>query len=85
LFEGPKLAQVAVKTVVGVFTNAAGIEDDDVGVLGAVRGHQALGFEQTGESLGIVLVHLAPKRAHEVAAGGAGAGRRHLRSVVCHA
>ena len=70
LLQGPQLAEVAIKPVVGVFPNAAGIEDHDVGVLGAVGRDHPFGFEEPGQALGVVLVHLAPERAHEVAAGG---------------
>jgi hypothetical protein len=44
LFEGPELAEVAVKPVVGVFPYAAGVEDHDVGVLGALRRDHPFGL-----------------------------------------
>ena len=41
----------------------------DVGVLDTRRRRVAVGFEQAGESLRVVLVHLAPEGAHEVPLG----------------
>ena len=38
-----QLAEVAVELVVGVLPDAAGVEDDDVGVLQARRGDEAVG------------------------------------------
>ncbi len=37
LFQGPQLAQVAVKPVVGVLPDAARVENHDVGILGTLR------------------------------------------------
>ncbi len=62
---------MAVQLVVGVLPDAAGVEHDHVGVVEAVGGHQAVRFEDAGEPLGVVLVHLAPEGADEVAAGSA--------------
>ena len=42
---------------------------DDIGILDARRRFHAVGREHTRDPLGIVLVHLAPVGADEVAAG----------------
>ena len=76
LLQGPQLTEVAIKPVVGVFPYAAGVENYDVSVLDAVRHHHPFGFEQAGQALGIVLVHLAAESAHQVPARLA-RGRRH--------
>jgi hypothetical protein len=69
LFQGPQLAEVAVKPVVGVFPYAAGVEDHDVCVLGALSSDHPFGLKKAGQALGVVLVHLAAKCAYEIAAG----------------
>ena len=67
-----QLAEVAVELVVGVLAHGAGVEDDDVGDVRALRGGDARevdvagGLEQPGEALGVVHVHLAPVGAHVV-------------------
>ena len=68
LFERAQLAQVAVEAVVCVLADAARVENDDVGILDILRRDQTLGFEEAGQTLGIVLVHLAAKSAHMVTA-----------------
>ena len=62
-----EVAEVAVELVVGVLPDAARVEHDDVGI-GQVAGRdEPVGLEQAGDALGVVLVHLAPERAHDVA------------------
>ena len=63
------MTEVAVKLVVGVLADAAGVEENDVGVLDVVGGLHAVGFEQASQALGVVLVHLAPEGPDEVLAG----------------
>ena len=63
------MAEVAIKPVVGVFPYATGVEDNDVRVLRAQGRDHPFGFEKAGQALGVVLVHLAPICAYEVAAG----------------
>ena len=65
-----QVAEVAVQLVVGVLPDAARVEDDHVGLVDARRGNQPVGLEQAGDALGVVLVHLAPERAHDVPARG---------------
>ncbi len=60
--------QLAVELVVGVLTDAARVEHDDIGRLDVVGGLHALGREQPGDALGVVLVHLTAERAHVEAA-----------------
>ena len=61
-----------VELVVGVLTDAARVEHDDVGRLEIVGRLHAVGDEQARDPLGVVLVHLAPVGAHEEAAGHGG-------------
>ena len=63
-----QVAEVAVQLVVGVFPDGAGVEDHHVRV-GVVGGPPVAGrFQQAGQPLGIVHVHLAAVRAHLVGA-----------------
>ena len=68
-----EMAEVAVQLVVGVLADAARVEHDDVGVAEVAGRDHPVGFEEAGDALGVVLVHLAPERAHDVAASGHGA------------
>jgi hypothetical protein len=63
-----EVSEVAVQLVVGVLTNTASVEHDHVGIGFGFGTDQAVGFEETRDALGVVLVHLAPHRAHDVAA-----------------
>ena len=65
-----EVAEVAVQLVVGVLADAARVQHDDVGVGLGRGGDHPVGLEQPGDALGVVLVHLAAERAHEVATGG---------------
>ena len=69
LLQRLQVAEVAVELVVGVLPDAAGVEHDDVGRVEVVGRLHALGREQSGDPLGVVLVHLAPVGAHEEAPG----------------
>ena len=60
--------EVAVELVVGVLADAARVEHDDVGGVEIVGGLHAVGDEQAGDALGVVLVHLAPVGAQVEAA-----------------
>ena len=62
-----EVAEVAVELVVGVLADAARVEHDDVGVVLGGGRHEPVGFEQSRDALRVVLVHLAPVGAHEVA------------------
>ena len=62
-------SEVAVELLIGVLADAARVEDDDVGVFETGRRFHAVGRQHAGNPLGIVLVHLAPVGADEVAAG----------------
>ena len=75
--------EVAVELVVGVLTDAARVQHDHVGRFELVGRLHALGREQSGDALGVVLVHLAPVGAHVEAAGAVGPrlGLGHGRSV----
>ena len=58
---------MAVQLVVGVLPDAARVQHDDVSVGEIAGGDQTVGLEETGDALGIVLVHLAAERPHDVA------------------
>jgi hypothetical protein len=64
-----EVAEVAVELVVGVLPDAAGVEHHHIGLGIAGSRNQAVGLEETGDALGVVLVHLAPEGAHGVGAG----------------
>jgi hypothetical protein len=64
-----EVAEVAVQLVVGVLTHRAGVEDDDVRLVGALGGADvARVLQQSGQPLGVVDVHLAPVGAYLVCA-----------------
>jgi hypothetical protein len=62
-----EVAEIAVELVVGVLADAARVEHDDVGVVLRSRRYEPVGLEQPRDALGVVLVHLAPVGAHEIA------------------
>ena len=66
LLEAPERA---VEPLVGVLPDAARVEHHHVGVLHGGGRRQAVGHQQPGEPLGVVLVHLAPEGADEVGPG----------------
>ena len=61
--------QRPVEPLVGVLPDAAGVEHDHVGVLHGGGRRQAVGHQQPGEPLGVVLVHLAPEGTDEIGPG----------------
>ena len=63
-----QVAEVAVQLVIGVLPDTARVQDDDVRVIESLRRDQAVGFQEAGQPLGVVLVHLAPERADQIAA-----------------
>ena len=64
---GLEVAEVAVQLVVGVLADAARVEHDDISVGELTGRDHAIGLEQPSDALGVVLVHLAPERAHDIA------------------
>ena len=62
-----RLAQVGRELRVGLLADRAGVEDDDVGVLGARRLAEAELLEQALDALGVVSVHLAAECGDVVA------------------
>ena len=64
-----EVAEVAVQPVVGVLSDAAGVQEDDVGRLHIVGRLHAVVCELGGQTLGVVLVHLTPEGADEVLLG----------------
>src|SRR5699024_2885912 len=67
-----------VESVVGVLAHGTGVEDDDVGLVVAVRLNVAGIVEESGESLGVVHVHLTSVGLDLVAAR---CGLGHRRGV----
>jgi len=63
-----EVAQGAVQAPVGVLPDGAGVEHDDLGIRGLLRGRVAVRLQEAGDAFGVVLVHLASERADEVAA-----------------
>ena len=63
---GCGLPEVRRELRVGLLANRAGVEHDDVRRLLASRLHVPSGLQRAGESLGVVRVHLAPKRVHYI-------------------
>jgi hypothetical protein len=61
--EGP------VQALVRVLPDAARVEDHHVGVLHRGGGLHAVRDQEPGQTLGVVLVHLAPEGADEVGPG----------------
>ena len=62
-------AEVSVELVVGVFPDRTGIEDHHVGdLIAGFLARQAAGFQQAGQPLGIVDIHLASVGPHLVGA-----------------
>ena len=76
LFDLRELAQVAVEAVVCVLADGAGVEDDDVGLVVGVRLNVAGIVEQSGQTLGVVHVHLTSVGLDLVAARGGSGCRR---------
>ena len=70
LLDALQVPEVAVKLVVGVLADAAGVENDNVCFLDVVGPLHALGSQQRCDPLGVVLVHLAAERADKVFALG---------------
>ncbi len=64
----------AVEPLVCVLPDAAGVEDDDIGLLHGGGGLHAVCHQEPGQPLRVVFVHLAPERADEIAL-------RHRRSL----
>ena len=60
------LAEARVELLFGLLADAAGVDDDDVGVAIVVRALVARLLQQPGHPLGVVLVHLAAERFDQV-------------------
>ena len=63
-----QLTEVSVETVVRVLSHSTGVEDDDIGLVIGVCGNIAGVIEKSGESFGVVDIHLAAVGLHLVAA-----------------
>ena len=74
VLERLEVTERAVELVVGVLADAAGVEHHDIGVVDRVGRRHAVGLEQPGDALGVVLVHLTPEGADQVPLGHNGPG-----------
>lgn len=59
-------AEIAVQLVVGVLPDATGVENHDIGIVIGRNSDQSARFEETGDPLRVVLVHLASVGAHDI-------------------
>ena len=65
-FPGLQPAKCSVQFFVGVFANATGVQHHNIGVVFVFGHFHAVLFEQAGNPLGVVRIHLAPKGAHYI-------------------
>ena len=77
-------AEITTESLIGVLSDRASVDDDDVCGRRIVDGGHSVGREQPADALGIVLVHLAPEGADEVRLTDAlrlthGLARRHAK------
>lgn len=61
-----EVSQRAVQLVVGILTDAAGVEHHDVGLAHLGGRFQPIGLKHACDPLRVVLVHLTPKGAYQV-------------------
>lgn len=72
-----QMTQGSVELVVGILPDAAGVEHDDICGISIEGGHKTISFEQAGDALGIMLIHLAPEGSDGVGLlGHSGSGYR---------
>ena len=64
-----QMTEMPVQFVVGVLTDATGVEHDDVGSFEIVGGFHPVRLEETRDALRIVFVHLTPEGANVEALG----------------
>ena len=67
LLQRPEVPEIAVQAVVRLLADRARVEHDDRGVRSVLGRDVAVRGEQPGDPLRVVLVHLAPEGAEEVA------------------
>ena len=61
-----QMPQVAVETVVRVLTDRTRVEHDDACPIEVLGGRHAVGHQQPGDPLRVMLVHLAPEGADQI-------------------
>ena len=64
-----ELAEMTVQAVGRVFTDRAGVENNQVGLSAFLSANVAVSLQQAGHSFGVVHVHLAAESTHFVGAG----------------
>ena len=62
-------AKCAVELFIGMLANTAGVDYHNIGVVLDGGYLEAISLKQTGDALGIMVVHLTPEGAHDVFAG----------------
>jgi hypothetical protein len=60
------MAKRSVQLVVSVFTNATGIQNNNISLIVCFNALHAVGFKKTRNALRVVRVHLAPKGVHYI-------------------
>ena len=66
ILERLEMPEVAVEPVVGVLADRTGVEHHDIGISTGCHSDVTRIFEQAGQPLGVVHIHLAPVGAHLV-------------------
>ena len=65
LAERAHAAEIVEHALLRLLAHRAGIEQDDVGVVGAIGRRETFAGEYVGHAVRVVLVHLAAERANE--------------------
>jgi hypothetical protein len=60
------MAKRSVQLVVSVFTNAACVQDNNIGFVISFDAFQTIGFKKPRNTFGVVRIHLAPERVHYI-------------------
>jgi hypothetical protein len=60
------MAKRSVQLVVGVLTNAARVQNNNISLIVCFNALHAVSFKKTRNALRVVRVHLAPKRVHYI-------------------
>src|SRR6266540_3875345 len=69
LLERLQMPEASIEPVVCVLSDRTRVEDHHLGVAGVLRPGISVRLEKSGDPLRVVLVHLAPEGAHEIATG----------------
>ena len=61
-----EMTQGAVQLVVGILSNATGVQHNDISVSVIFGARHSIGLQEPCDSFGVVFVHLTPKGAHDI-------------------